>query len=134
MTEFEKEALALLERIAKAVEGGAPRRDSSAPRPTNSGDAPTNLPNYGRAKGEPIASASDSDLDFYANGARRSLNDPAKSRWHDRERALLAAIEAEIARRQGDGQGDDPSFGEPPGGGGGSADPDIPFMPRWDVA
>ena len=72
------------------------------------------------------------DLEYYANGARRSLNDPGKSRWHDRERQLLASIEAEIARQRGGdaGGGDEP----PPhgdddysGGGGGDDDSGIPF-------
>jgi hypothetical protein len=71
------------------------------------------FPNYGRSKGAPIAGASMQDLEFYANGCRRSLNDPSKSRWHDKERALLAAIEAEIARQRG-GEG-----GGSGGGGGG---------------
>ncbi len=68
------------------------------------------FPNYGRSKGAPIQGASMQDLEFYANGARRSLGDPSKSRWHDKERALLAAIEAEMARQRGGGGG---------GGGGG---------------
>jgi hypothetical protein len=88
------------------------------------------LPNYGRSKGAPIQGASMQDLEYYANGARRSLGDPSKSRWHDRERALLAAIEAEIARQRGDpggGGGHEP----PPHGdedyGGGNDDEGIPF-------
>ena len=33
------------------------------------------------------------DLEYYANGARRSLADSSKARFHDKERSLLAAIE-----------------------------------------
>lgn len=82
------------------------------------------FPPYGRSKGMPIRGASMQDLEFYANGSRRSLSDPSKSRWHDKERVLLAAIEAEIARQKGEGGG---------GGGGGSDEPpphgdeDAPF-------
>lgn len=85
------------------------------------------FPPYGRSKGMPIVGASMGDLEFYANGSRRSLGDPAKSRWHDKERVLLAAIEAEIARQQGGGgaPGAEPPFddadGPPP------SDDDIPF-------
>lgn len=61
------------------------------------------FPPYGRSKGAPIAGASTQDLEFYANGCRRTLNDPAKSRWHEKERVLLAAIEAELARQSGGG-------------------------------
>jgi hypothetical protein len=63
------------------------------------------FPNYGRSKGGPIEGASLDDLEFYARGCRRTLDDAAKSRWHDKERALLAAIEAEIARQGGGGGG-----------------------------
>ena len=87
------------------------------------------FPNYGRSKGGPIYGASQNDLEYYANGARRSLNDPSKSRWHDKERALLAAIEAEIARQRGGGDG---GGGDDGGGGGGDeppphSDEDAPF-------
>lgn len=75
------------------------------------------FPNYGRAKGQPVSGASRGDLDFYAGGCRRTLDDPAKSRWHDKERDLLAAIDAEIARQSGSGGLVAPTstggFGEP---------------------
>jgi hypothetical protein len=79
------------------------------------------FPNYGRSKGMPIRGASRQDLDFYANGCKRTLNDPGKARFHDKERQLLAAIEAEVAR-QGGGGGDDGGDGPPPHG-----DEDAPF-------
>jgi hypothetical protein len=71
------------------------------------------FPNYGRSKGMPIRGASRQDLDFYKNGAMRTLNDPGKARFHDKERGLLAAIEAEISRQGGGDGGDD---GPPPHG------------------
>ena len=61
------------------------------------------FPPYGRSKGAPVAGASMQDLEFYASGCRRTLGDASKSRWHDKERVLLAAIEAEIARQRGGG-------------------------------
>ena len=67
-----------------------------APRPVLDGAV---FPNYGRSKGMPVAGASVQDLEFYANGCRRSLADESKARWHDKERQLLAAIEAELAGR-----------------------------------
>jgi hypothetical protein len=88
------------------------------------------FPNYGRSKGGPIRGASMGDLEYYANGARRSLGDPSKSRWHDRERALLAAIEAEIARQRGGDGGSDnepPPHGDDDFSGGGTDDDSIPF-------
>jgi len=89
------------------------------------------FPNYGRSKGGPIRGATMQDLEYYANGARRSLADPSKSRWHDRERALLASIEAEIERQRGGGGGDED--GPPPPSdrdfrpSGGDDDEGIPF-------
>lgn len=86
------------------------------------------FPPYGRSKGAPIAGASIQDLEFYISGCRRTLDDPGKSRWHDKERVLLAALEAELARQQG---GDERprratssnDFDEPPP----PSDDDIPF-------
>jgi hypothetical protein len=78
---------------------------SAAPR--SGGGSGMVFPPYGRSKGMPIDGASMGDLDFYARGCRRTLDDPGKARWHDKERQLLAAIEAEMARQQGGGGGDD---------------------------
>jgi len=81
--------------------GGAaraePRRRAPAAAP---GDGPTVFPPYGRSKGAPIHGASIQDLEFYANGARRTLSDPSKARFHEKERVLLAVIEAELARQR----------------------------------
>lgn len=77
------------------------------------------FPNYGRSKGMPIAGATMQDLEFYANGSRRSLADPGKARFHDKERVLLAAIEGEIARQRGE---DPPADDVPP-----PTDDDAPF-------
>lgn len=77
----------------------ARRAAPSAGAPSRPGEGPTVFPNYGRSKGLPISGASQQDLEFYANGARRSLGDPSKSRFHDKERTLLAAIEGEMAKQ-----------------------------------
>lgn len=74
-----------------------------APRAAVSGSGELTLPNYGKSKNMPIAGASLQDLEYYANGARRSIADPAKARWQDKEKQLLAALEAEIARQSGGG-------------------------------
>jgi hypothetical protein len=118
MTDYETRSIALLERIAAALEAKAPApRSTSAPAAHGGGGGMT-LPNYGKSKGQPIAGAELSSLEYYATGARRSLADPAKERWHEKERALLAAIEAEIARQSGGGN-------EPPPPG--DADMPMPF-------
>jgi hypothetical protein len=107
----------------------APRR-AAAPAGGGGGGDGMVFPNYGRSKGAPIHGASMQDLEYYANGARRSLADPSKSRWHDKERQLLSAIEAEMARQQGGGGGGGESYGGGGGGGrggrGGFGDDDIP--------
>lgn len=104
------------------------------PGATSMGDTSGGVfPNYGRSKGAPIRGASQGDLEFYANGARRSLNDPSKARWHEKERALLAQIEAELARQGAGGSGEDDGFRQ--GGSGGyfgeepppPGDDDLPF-------
>lgn len=132
-------------RMGELFIGGTPdAAPASAPRRSTGGGAPAGggggggdggtFPNYGRSKGGPIRGATMQDLEYYANGARRSLADPSKSRWHDKERQLLASIEAEIARQRGGGGGGD----EYRGGGSSSSgmdeseppphtDDDIPF-------
>jgi hypothetical protein len=98
---------------------GADADAASAARraPAASANGGPVFPPYGRSKGLPIAGASMGDLEFYANGCKRTLGDPAKSRWHDKERVLLAAIEAEIARQGAGGRGaGGPGRGEELGG------------------
>jgi hypothetical protein len=82
----------------------APAQAPQAGR-ASAGGEPMVFPNYGRSKGMPISGATQGDLEFYANGARRSLGDPSKSRFHDKERALLAAIERELAKQGMGGEG-----------------------------
>jgi hypothetical protein len=88
-------------RLGEMEIGGAaraePRRRAPASAP---GDGPTVFPPYGRSKGAPIQGASIQDLEFYANGARRTLSDPSKARFHEKEKALLAVIEGELARQR----------------------------------
>ncbi len=82
--------------IGSAKAGEARKR----PPPSASGDAPSVFPPYGRSKGAPIHGASIQDLEFYANGARRTLGDPSKARFHEKERILLGVIEAELSRQR----------------------------------
>ncbi|WNZ62147.1 hypothetical protein QEG98_41130 [Myxococcus sp. MxC21-1] len=101
--------------IGGTPDAAAPAARRSAPASSGGGGGGDGMvfPNYGRSKGGPIVGASMGDLEFYANGARRTLNDASKSRWHDKERQLLAAIEAEIARQRGGdaGGGGDGGYG-----------------------
>ncbi|MFZ5444787.1 MAG: hypothetical protein ACOZQL_32660 [Myxococcota bacterium] len=99
----------------------APRQAAGAPRAAPAPGDGMVLPNYGRSKGMPVVGASLQDLEFYANGARRSLADPSKARWHDKERQLLSAIEAEIARQRGEEPPPSDDGIPPPG------DEDAPF-------
>lgn len=106
--------------------GSAPLPPQSMSRPVSSGgDAGMVFPPYGRSKGMPIKGGSMQDLEYYANGCKRTLNDPGKARWHDKERVLLAAIEAEMARQGsgGGGRADERGSEEPPPPG----DEDAPF-------
>jgi hypothetical protein len=101
----------------------APRAAAGASAGGGGGGGGMIFPPYGRSKGMPVKGASMQDLEYYANGCRRTLNDPGKARWHDKEKVLLAAIEAEIARQGGGGGGDGGgSDGPPP-----HSDEDAPF-------
>jgi hypothetical protein len=85
--------------IGSTKAAAEPRRRAPASA-SSAGDAPSVFPPYGRSKGAPIAGASIQDLEFYANGARRTLSDPSKARFHDKERTLLAILEAELGRQR----------------------------------
>jgi len=102
----------------------APMQSRGSSAPSGGGDGMV-FPPYGRSKGAPIAGASVQDLEFYISGSRRSLDDPGKARWHDKERVLLAAMEAELAKRTGGAPAGGGSFGGGYGGGGGYAQPDF---------
>ncbi len=104
--------------------GASARPAASASRPSGGGGAGGPVfPNYGRSKGAPIFGATEQDLEYYAAGAKRSLADPGKARFHDKERALLAAIDAELARQRGGGGGGGGAGDEPPP----LTDEDAPF-------
>jgi len=101
----------------KASTGWA--RPAAAAAPAAGGDTSGGVfPNYGRSKGGAIRGATRGDLEYYANGARRSLNDPAKARWHDKERQLLAQIEAELARQGAEDPGGEGGYSQDSYGGG----------------
>lgn len=85
-----------------------PSRASGASSGGGGGSGDT-FPNYGRSKGRVIRGASLSELEYYAGNARKTIADPEKARWRAKEEALLAELEAEIARQQGGGNG---GFGE----------------------
>ncbi len=99
------ELLALMREMREEMRAGFAALSGSAagnvaPRGGNAAGG-ARFGNYGRNKGGPVGGASMADLEYYGGGCRRSLADPAKSRFHDSERKLLAAIEAEIARQGG---------------------------------
>ena len=70
-------------------------RAPSAAAPSSGGLV---FPPYGRSKGLPVVGASKGDLEFYKSGCERTLADPSKERFHAKERVLLAAIDAELAK------------------------------------
>jgi hypothetical protein len=115
---LQKETIKLLSIIALNTE------KPSAPATTR---APANgticFGNYGRSKNKPVAGASKEDLDYYRKGCIRTLEDDSKSRFHDRERVLLSAIDAELTAKHGaGGSGPAPDFCSP------DDSDDVPFI------
>jgi hypothetical protein len=110
-------------RLGELTIGSTPVQDAAPRRKAASGGGGDGMvfPPYGRSKSAPIVGASMQDLEYYANGSRRSLADPSKARWHDKEKVLLAAIEAEIARQRGSDSGSGGDEPPPPD------DADAPF-------
>ena len=114
----------LKRREARDLEssGRIPAGSSSRAASGNGSASGDVFPPYGRSKGQPIAGAAVAELEYYAAGCRRTLENPEKARWHAKERALLAVIEAELAKN---GVHPDPITAPPPDFGPG--DDDIPF-------
>lgn len=89
------DAVRKLDEIITKLDAIAAKLETAA-RPVAPG-GPT-LPNYGRAKGQPIAGASRETLEYYRAGCLRTLEDPTKERFHAKEQQMLTAIDAELAR------------------------------------
>lgn len=103
----ENESPEMAPRTAPPASRPAARPPAQAAKPAQRTSSGAVFPNYGRAKGQPVAGASTQDLNFYANNARKSLADPSKQRFHAQEQALLDAIERELAvgaPQQGDNE------------------------------
>lgn len=90
--------IALLEAIKDALVSRVPEVAPRAMGGTGGGSGAV-FP-FGRNKGQPVKGAARADLEYHAAACRKSLADPGKARWHDKERALLAAIEAELGGGQ----------------------------------
>lgn len=69
---------------------------ASPPRPAASGSP---VAGFGGGKGKTAPELDDKQLEYYAAASRRSLGDPSKERFHERERAWLATLETEQKRR-----------------------------------
>jgi hypothetical protein len=99
-------ALSYARRYAYAAIVGVAVEDDDgegAERPTGRreeerDEAPTHFPNFGPAKGEAIRGAELRHLEVYAEAMRKALADPERERFKASNRALLGAIETEIAR------------------------------------
>ena len=83
-------------RSATKPQPPPPAQRAATPHDPRTGEVGAVFPNYGRAKGMPVKGASFDDLQWYLAGAKRSLADPAKARFHAQEQALLDAINAEL--------------------------------------
>lgn len=56
---------------------------------------------FGKLKGAPLSEGEESDLRWYADALRKSIDDPEKSRFRDSNEAELRAAESELRRREG---------------------------------
>lgn len=81
------------------------------------------FPPFGRKKGQPIAGCDLENLEWYRAAVQRSVDDPSRAQWREKNQAVLDAIEAEIARQGGSVSERQESYG----GGSSMDDSDIPF-------
>jgi hypothetical protein len=59
------------------------------------------FPPFGRKKGQPIAGCDLENLEWYRGAIQRSVDDPQRANFREKNQAVLDAIEAEIARQGG---------------------------------
>jgi hypothetical protein len=56
---------------------------------------------FGRNKGLPIEGADPRDLHWLRSAIKSTLDDPERARWRETNAAILIAVDAELARREG---------------------------------
>lgn len=64
------------------------------------------LPPFGLYKGEPIHSVPLEGLEWYVQAVERSINDPAKGQYREKNEALLNALDAQIQHLNASSSGD----------------------------
>lgn len=112
--------------------GGGSQRGKPAQRQASGGGAGGSVPGdfevkFGRDKGQMMSQVA--DLTWLRDKIEGDINDPKKHQWHANARKQLAAIDAELARRESGGAapparaaraqgGAKPRAQEPEGGGG----------------
>lgn len=69
------------------------------PRDTSTGGGSDLVIGFGRSKGKTVADTATNDLEWVAGALRKSVDDPAKSRWRAQNEELLTAVEHELERR-----------------------------------
>ncbi len=60
-------------------------------------DAPA--PNYGKGKGMKLSQLELGQLQYYADGCMKTISNPEKAQWHEKEKRLLATIQAWVQFR-----------------------------------
>lgn len=73
--------------------------DRRAEFQTHDKDPDTITVPFGKNRGEPITEVSDRSLQWLAEAVKKSVDDPAKSKWKTKNQALLDALRAEYKRR-----------------------------------
>lgn len=72
------------------------------------------LPPFGRKRGQPIAGCDLENLEWYRGVVQKSVDDPDKARFRERNQEVLSAIEAEIVRQGGTVERQQLSWGQNP--------------------
>jgi hypothetical protein len=86
--------------VAKLLEARPAAPASTGGQRANTGGRRAGVPELRAVEGRADRGRDDwQDLEFYANAAVRSLSDPAKERFHTKERENLAAYNAELVRQ-----------------------------------
>lgn len=73
---------------------------TEARKPRAAGQNGPSVVSFGKKKGTPLTELEDSQLTWYIDAAKKSIADPEKAKWVDRNRVDLDNLLAEVARRE----------------------------------
>lgn len=92
-------AAELRDMVSLAPRSPSPPPPPPPPSPTANSDSGPRAPGFGRNAGALLSQLEEGDLAWYESALLRSIEDPSKTKWREKNEGDLANVRAEIARR-----------------------------------